>query len=73
MQPSALLYRDLSVRRTCTWSTRSFQGVSWRSNYEHRNVWLRLVGPGRVAVQSVFGHQSGERITGSSSATRQSW
>jgi hypothetical protein len=36
-------------------------------------VWLQLVGPGRVAVQSVFARQSGERISTSSGATRQNW
>ena len=73
VQPGALLYRDVAVGAHLHLEYPRFQGVSWRSNYEHRNVWLRLVGPGRVAVRSVFGHQSGERITGSSSATRQSW
>ncbi len=73
VQPGALLYRDVGVGAHLHLEYPRFQGVSWRSSYEHRNVWLRLLGPGRVAVRSVFGHQSGERITGSSSATRHAW
>jgi uncharacterized protein (AIM24 family) len=73
VQPGSLVYRDVSVTSHLHLEYPRFQGISWRSSYEHRNVWLRLIGPGRVAVQSVFGHQSGERITGSSSATRQAW
>ena len=50
-----------------------FQRISWRSNYDHRNTWLRLIGPGRVAVQSIFEKQHGERITSSSPATSYNW
>lgn len=73
VQPSALLYRDVSVTTHLHLEYPRFQGLSWFSGYDHRMVWLRLVGPGRVAVQSVFAHQSGERIRGSSGATTQSW
>ena len=73
VQPSALIYRDASVTAHLHLEYPRFQGLSWRSTYEHRMVWLRLVGPGRVAIQSVFAHEAGERITGSSGATRQSW
>lgn len=73
VQPGALVYRDVAVTAHLHLEYPRFQGISWRSTYEHRSVWLRLVGPGRVAVQSVFGPQTGERITSSSQATRQSW
>jgi uncharacterized protein (AIM24 family) len=73
VQPGALVYRDVAVTAHLHLEYPRFQGVSWRSTYEHRMVWLRLVGPGRVAVQSVFGHQTGGRITSSSGASRQSW
>jgi uncharacterized protein (AIM24 family) len=73
VQPGAVVYRDVSVTAHLHLEYPRFQGISWRSSYEHRTVWLRLVGPGRVAVQSVFGHQTGERITSSSGATRQAW
>ncbi len=73
VQPGALVYRDVGVTAHLHLEYPRFQGVSWRSTYDHRMVWLRLVGPGRVAVQSVFGHQTGERITGNSGASTQSW
>jgi hypothetical protein len=40
-----------------------------------RHMWLRLIGPGRVAVQSVF-HRHDDifgTLTGTSGATRRSW
>jgi uncharacterized protein (AIM24 family) len=73
VQPGSLIYRDVSVNAHLHLEYPRFQGLSWRSSYEHRMVWLRLIGPGRVAVQSVFAHQAGERIRNSSGATRQSW
>jgi uncharacterized protein (AIM24 family) len=73
VQPGALLYRDVGVTAHLHLEYPRFQGMSWFSSYEHRIVWVRLVGPGRVAVQSVFAHQPGEPIRGSSGATRQSW
>jgi hypothetical protein len=37
-------------------------------------VWLRLFGPGRVAVQSIFERlEESERITDSSGHTAQQW
>jgi uncharacterized protein (AIM24 family) len=73
VQPGSLIYRDVSVNAHLHLEYPRSQGLSWRSSYEHRMVWLRLVGPGRVAVQSVFAHQAGERISRSSGATRQNW
>jgi uncharacterized protein (AIM24 family) len=73
VQPSALLYRDVSVSMHLHLEYPRFQPLSWRSWYEHRTVWLRLIGPGRVAVTSVFAHGTGERIVSSSSATQQRW
>ena len=26
----------------------------WRSRWSYRSIWVRLFGPGRVAVQSVY-------------------
>ena len=54
---------------------RSWMGVGvtvpWQPH--ERNVWLRLIGPGRVAVSSAFHHTSGLAITRNSSATVQRW
>ena len=75
VQPSALLYRDLSVQ----WQLhleypQFFQTGFWHSSYSHRYVWLRLFGPGRVAVQSIFERvEESEAITNSSGHTTQQW
>jgi hypothetical protein len=43
-------------------------------SYSYRQVWLRMWGPGRVAVQSVFSPPEGsELITNSSPATIARW
>ena len=43
--------------------------------WSNRYVWLLLSGPGRVAIQSVFGHVEGENqyVTGCSYATETRW
>ncbi|GAA3283716.1 AIM24 family protein [Dactylosporangium vinaceum] len=74
VQPGALLYRDVSVQMHLHLEyPRGAGTVSWRSSFSQRNVWLRLIGPGRVAVSSVFHHTSAERITRNSGATVQRW
>jgi uncharacterized protein (AIM24 family) len=74
VQPSALLYRDASVQMHLHLEYPRSQGLSmWRA-YDMRNVWLRAVGPGRVAVQSIFERpENAEPITSSSYATMQRW
>jgi uncharacterized protein (AIM24 family) len=76
VQPSALLYRDLSVHMHLhlEYPRWMFGRGFWHSKYSHRYVWLRLSGPGRVAVQSIFArHEESEYITNSSGHTSQSW
>jgi uncharacterized protein (AIM24 family) len=74
VQPSALLYRDVSVTTHLHLEyPQGFQRISWRSSFSQRTIWLRLVGPGRVAVASVFGHTSSEAITGNSPASVRRW
>jgi uncharacterized protein (AIM24 family) len=74
VQPSALLYRDVSVSMHLHLEyPRGTQRFSWRSSFSQRTIWLRLVGPGRVAVASVFGHTSAKRVTGNSPATVRQW
>ena len=75
VQPPALLFKDPMVRMqlhieypgTNTWAP-------WRS-WSHRHLWLRLYGPGRVAVQSAYEpmEENGRNITGHSGATQQQW
>ena len=44
------------------------------ARYSMRNVWLRLIGPGRVAVQSIFGRpENAEPITSTPTPTAQHW
>ena len=75
IQPGALVYRDVGVQAHLHLEYPHGAGVSWfRSTYSYRTVWIRLIGPGRVAVQSVFERpENSERITNSSYATEQSW
>ena len=51
------------------------QGFSfWRSNFDYRNIFLRITGPGRVAVQSIFERpEDMEMIRNHSYATRHRW
>jgi uncharacterized protein (AIM24 family) len=74
VKPTALLFKDPGVqmqlhieRPAGTWS-------SWRS-WGNRYLWLRLYGPGRVAVQSAYSHleDNGRNITRHSGATEQRW
>lgn len=75
VQPSALLYRDLSVQVNLHLEYPQNHGLSFFSNrLSYRHVWARLHGPGRVAVQSVFQHPvEAGWINRSSYATRQNW
>jgi len=68
VQPRSLIYKDFSVGmylhveapRTTGWST-------WRRSYQLRTMFLRLTGPGRVAVNSIFENElEGEPLTGGS-------
>jgi uncharacterized protein (AIM24 family) len=75
VQPSALLYRDLSVNMHLHLEYPNSPGLfSWRRSYNYRSMWLRLIGPGRVAVQSVYQRpENAEPITSHSYATSRSW
>lgn len=75
VQPTSLIYRDLSVAAHLHLeypNSPGFGGMFRRFTY--RTVWLRVVGPGRVAVQSLFEQpETHESIQSSSYATQQSW
>ena len=75
IQPSSLLYKDLSVGMALHLEYPRAAGITWGRSYQYRQVWLRLWGPGRVAVQSVFEKAEGSMpITGSSpGTTSQHW
>lgn len=73
VQPGAFVYADLSVSFGLHVEYPGSSGLSWRS-YEYRTVWLRLEGPGRVAVRSIF--EKPERyanMVGGSNMTSYRW
>jgi uncharacterized protein (AIM24 family) len=75
IQPSSLLYRDVSVRMALHLEyPRSMGFAFWRSSWSYRSIWLRLWGPGRVAVQSVYQPpEDTEVIVNHSYATTHHW
>jgi uncharacterized protein (AIM24 family) len=54
VQPDALIWKDPTVRMSLHFEYP--RGNYWFSSarWEAKSVWLRLTGPGRVAIQSVF-------------------
>jgi uncharacterized protein (AIM24 family) len=74
VKPTALLYKDPGVGMQLHFEHPASMFRSWGS-WGNRYVWLRLWGPGRVAVQSVFDRLEGEArpITRCSQATEQRW
>jgi uncharacterized protein (AIM24 family) len=74
IQPSSLLYKDPHVGMALHIEYPNARGLTWSGRYSYRQVWLRLWGPGRVAVQSVFERpESSGQITSHSQATRTVW
>lgn len=74
VKPSAFLYKDASVGMQLHFEHPAGGGGGfWR--WGERYLWLRISGPGKVAVQSAYGHahDPGHRIVGDSGATRQQW
>jgi len=75
VQPGSLVYRDMSVRVHLHMEYPRSRGfLFWRNSWEYRNVFVRLVGPGRVAVQSIFERpEDMEQMRRHSYATRHHW
>jgi len=74
IQPSSLLYRDATVGVRLHLEYPQTRGISWWSKFSYRSIWVRLTGPGRVAVQSVYRPQEeSELIRSHSSATTRRW
>ncbi len=74
VKPSAFLYKDASVSVALHFEHPRSSGVSiWA--WGERYLWLRLQGPGRVAIQSAYGHthDPGNRIVATSGATDLRW
>lgn len=74
VKPTALLFKDPGVQMRLHFEIPAGTYNSWRS-WGNRYVWLRLYGPGRVAVQSAYSHMedNGRNITRHSGATEQLW
>ncbi len=74
VKPTALIFKDPAVQMQLHFEHPRAGFSSWGS-WSNRYLWLRLWGPGRVAVQSVFDRMEGEnrRIVNYSSATEQHW
>ncbi len=74
IKPTALVFKDPTVQMQLHFEHPGGLFAMWRP-WSNRYIWLRLTGPGRVAVQSVFEPIEGEArsLTSWSSATRRQW
>lgn len=74
IKPTALVFKDPTVQMHLHFEQPSAGFSGWGS-WSNRYMWLRLIGPGRVAVQSVFERLEGEarNMTGYSYATQTRW
>ena len=66
VKPTALVYKDRSVNMSLN--------IQYPTGYwinSHRLIWLHLVGPGRVAIQSAYepAEDNGQNISGQSQGT----
>ena len=76
VKPSALIFKDPTVQMQIHFEY-PYSGITigFFGGWIQRYLWLRLTGPGRVAISSVFHHIEGEarNITNFSYATEQRW
>ena len=74
VKPTALIFKDPPVQMHLHFERPQTGFMSWGS-WGNRYLWLRVVGPGRVAVQSAFEHLHGEALSmqGHSYATETRW
>ncbi len=74
IKPSALIFKDPAIQMHLHFERPSSMFSGW-GYWSNRYLWLRLSGPGRVAVQSVFEPVEGEsrNISNFSYATEQRW
>lgn len=75
VKPTALLFKDPQVRMQLHIEEPSQVKMSFWSSWNQRYLWLRLYGPGRVAVQSAYKHMedNGRYITSHSNASFRKW
>ncbi len=76
VKPTALVFKDPTVQMQLHFEhPHSNISVGFWGRWTQRYLWLRLTGPGRVAISSVFHHIEGEALTMTnfSYATEQRW
>jgi uncharacterized protein (AIM24 family) len=74
VQPMSLVYKETTARCQLHFEHPAGTYRSWRT-WGERFMWVRIWGPGRVAVQSAFEplEDEGHRIVGTSNSTRHQW
>lgn len=75
VKPTALLFKDPTVQMHLHFEVPSMPGMSFWRTWTHRHLWLRLVGPGRVAVQSGMKEleENGRSMVDHSGASQRQW
>jgi uncharacterized protein (AIM24 family) len=74
VKPTALIFKDPTVQMQLHFEHPNTGLMSW-GYYTNRCIWLRLIGPGRLAIQSVFEHveREGGNLSSYSYATTRHW
>jgi len=74
VKPTAMVFKDPAVQMHLHFEHPGMGFMGW-GNWSNRYLWLRMVGPGRVGIQSVYERLEGEsrNITRFSYATEQRW
>jgi uncharacterized protein (AIM24 family) len=74
VKPTALVFKSPTVQMQLHFEQPNMRFTTW-GTWGNRYLWLRLTGPGRVAIQSVFERLEGEsrNMTGCSNATATRW
>ena len=75
IKPPSLLYKEPSVQMHLHVEHPAAPASGWSGSTANRYMWLRLIGPGRVCVQSQYEHfeDPGRSLTSVSSHTVQNW
>jgi uncharacterized protein (AIM24 family) len=78
IKPTSLLFKDPTVRMQLHLETPAASASGWSglwTSWNNRHLWLRLHGPGRVAVQSAYEpmEDNGRAIVGDSGSTQRTW
>src|SRR4051794_30948802 len=74
LKPPSLLFKDPSVTMWLHFEHPNVQTSTW-GNWGNRYVWLAVKGPGRIAIQSAYGHfhDPGRNLRGASPNTTSKW